>query len=199
MDVILTQDISHLGKRGDVVKVKNGYARNYLIPKKLALVASQANQEHFKEVMRQTRARIQKQESEAQVLKSKLDGEHVKVTLAFGETGKAYGSVTAKEISAAFREKGLYFDHHQVVLDHPLKEAGAHDIKIHLFGEVDAAVKVWVVPEGESEVTEAPSSQEASVSQVEPEPASFDEMEVEEPAMDSEVKEEGEEKEEKEG
>lgn len=149
MEVILTQDVIKLGKRGDLVKVKDGYARNFLFPKNLALLASESNKKHFTEIMRQTRARMEKQKSSAEELRSKLDGEHIKLTLSFGETGKAYGSITAKEISIAFREKGLYFDHHQVMMDHPLKEAGAHDVQIRIFGDVIATVKVWIVPEGE--------------------------------------------------
>jgi large subunit ribosomal protein L9 len=155
MEVILTQDIVKLGNRGDAVKVKDGYARNYLIPKKLALRETDANKRHFAEIMRQTRARMEKQRLSAEELRAKLDGEHIKFTLAFGETGKAYGSITAKQIAEGFRAKGIYFDHHQVVLDSPLKEAGAHDVQIRLFGEVVANVKVWVVPEeGEEGATE---------------------------------------------
>ncbi len=158
MEVILTQDVIKLGKRGDVVKVKDGYARNFLFPRNLALLASESNKRHFTEVMRQTRARMEKQRSSAEELRAKLDGEHIKLTLAFGETGKSYGSITAKEISVAFREKGLYFDHHQVVMDHPLKEAGAHDVAIRIFGDVIATVKVWIVPEGEQPSSSEPSS-----------------------------------------
>jgi len=150
MEVILTEDIAKLGKRGEIIGVKDGYARNYLIPKKLALRATDANRSHFKEVMRQTRARIQKQRTSVEELRVKLDGEHVKFTLAFGETGKAYGSITAKQIAEGFREKGIYFDHHQVMLEYPLKEAGAHDVRIRLFEDVTATVKVWIIPEGES-------------------------------------------------
>ncbi len=165
MEVILTQDVIKLGKRGDVVKVKDGYARNFLFPRSLALLASDSNKRHFTEVMRQTRARMEKQKSTAEELRAKLDGEHIKLTLAFGETGKAYGSITAKEIAVAFREKGLYFDHHQVILDHPLKEAGAHDVQVRIFGDVVATVKVWIVPEGEpSSPSSSPSSAPSSES-----------------------------------
>jgi large subunit ribosomal protein L9 len=151
MEIILTQDIPKLGDRGDVVRVKDGYARNFLLPKKLAMRATESNRRHFQEVMRQTRARMQKQRGTADEQRAKLDGEHVKFTLAFGETGKAYGSITSKQIAEGFREKGIYFDHHQVMLDHPLKEPGAHDVQIRLFSDIIATVKVWVVPEGESE------------------------------------------------
>lgn len=150
MEVILTQDIAKLGNRGDSVRVKDGYARNYLIPKKLALRATEANKRHFAEIMRQTRARMEKQRVSAEDLRAKLDGEHIKFSLAFGQTGKAYGSITAKQIAEGFRARGIYFDHHQVVLDHPLKEAGVHDVQIRLFGDVFANVKVWVVPEEEA-------------------------------------------------
>lgn len=151
MEVILTQDVVKLGNRGQVVRVKDGYARNFLIPRKLALPATESNQRHVKEIMRQTRAKVKKELVTAEELKAKLDGEHVKLTLAFGETGKAYGSVTAKDISASFREKGIYFDHHQVLIDHPLKDAGSHDVLIRLFEGVIATVKVWVVPEEPTE------------------------------------------------
>lgn len=151
MEIILTEDVARVGKRGEVCKVADGFARNFLIPKKLAMPATDSNKRHFEEIMRQTRAKVEKQRDGAEELAKKLDGEHIKFTLAFGETGKAYGSVTAKDIARGFYEKGLYFDPHQVVLDKPLKEAGVHQVQIHLFEDVNAQVKVWVVPEGEEE------------------------------------------------
>ena len=154
MEVILTQDVIKLGNRGEIVRVKNGYARNFLFPRKLALPATDSNKRHVAEIIRQTRAKVEKERSSAEVLREKLDGEHIKLSLAFGETGKAYGSITAKDIASSFREKEIFFDHHQVVLDHPLKEAGAHDVKIRLFEGLTAMVKVWVVPEGEQSETE---------------------------------------------
>jgi len=171
MEVILTQDVPKLGARGAVVRVKDGYARNYLIPRRLALRATDANKRHFEEVMRQTRARMLKQRASAEELFAKLNGEHVKLSLAFGETGKAYGSVTAKEIAESFRQKGIYFDHHQVMLDRPIKEAGAHEVEIRLFEDVVAKVKVWVVPEGEGEPEAAAKTDEMETEAAEsPEP-----------------------------
>ncbi len=175
MEVILTQDVAKLGRRGEIVGVKDGYACNYLIPKKLALRASDANRRHFKEVMRQTCVRIDKQRASAEELRAKLDGEHVKFTLAFGETGKAYGSITAKQIAEGFREKGVYFDHHQVMLDYPLKEAGAHEVKIRLFEDVTATVKVWIVPEGEPAHRGSESTGEKESVQVEDPPETLKE------------------------
>jgi large subunit ribosomal protein L9 len=150
MEIILVQDMPKLGNRGDVVRVKDGYARNYLFPRNLAMKATDSNKRHVAEIIRQTRARMEKQKVGAEELRNQLDGEHIKFTLAFGDTGKAYGSVTSKDISQAFRDKGIYFDHHQVMLDHSLKDAGAHDVQIRLFKDVFATVKVWVVPEGEA-------------------------------------------------
>ncbi|MBN2378751.1 50S ribosomal protein L9 [candidate division WOR-3 bacterium] len=154
MEVILTQDVVKLGNRGEVVRVKDGYARNFLIPRKLALPATESNKRHFAEVVRQTRARVEKERTSAEELREKLDGEHVKITLSFGETGKAYGSVTAKDIASSFREKGIFFDHHQIILDYPLKEAGAYDVQVRIFEGVTATVKVWIVPEGQPEEAE---------------------------------------------
>lgn len=175
MEVILTQDVAKLGRREEIVRVKDGYARNYLIPKKLALRASDANRRHFKEVMRQTYVRTEKQRASAEELRAKLDGEHVKFTLAFGETGKAYGSITAKNIAEGFREKGIYFNHHQVMLDHPLKEVGAHEVKIRLFEDITATVKVWVVPEGEPAHRDSESTGEKESAQVEDPPEALKE------------------------
>jgi large subunit ribosomal protein L9 len=163
MEIILVQDMPKLGNRGDVVKVKDGYARNYLFPRNLAMKATDANKRHVAEIIRQTRARMEKQKAGAEEIKSRLDGEHIKFTLAFGETGKAYGSVTAKDISQAFRERDIYFDHHQVMLDHSLKDAGAHDVQIRLFKDVYATVKVWVVPEGETPQAPTIESDDATV------------------------------------
>ncbi|MBD3284709.1 50S ribosomal protein L9 [candidate division WOR-3 bacterium] len=160
MEVILTQDVVKLGNRGEVVRVKSGYARNYLIPRKMALPATSSNKRHVAEIIRQTKAKVEKERSSAELLYEKLNGEHIKLNLAFGETGKAYGSITAKDIASSFRDKDIYFDHHQVILDHPLKEAGSHDVQIKLFEGVTATVKVWVVPEGDSPEPESIESAE---------------------------------------
>lgn len=192
MEVILTQDVAKLGRRGDVVRVKNGYARNFLLPRKLALKATSSNKLHFEEVMRQSRAKVEKQRVSAQEMFAKLNGEHVKLTLAFGETGKAYGSITSKDIASAFREKDIYFDHHQVMLDHPLKEPGSHDVQIRLFADIIASVKVWVVPE---EDVSDETAEEVSEVIAEPSDEDFAEPGVKTPAgdevtVDTEVEEE---------
>jgi large subunit ribosomal protein L9 len=145
MEIILIQDVRNLGKKGDVVKVSDGYARNYLLPKKLGI---EANKQNLHELNVQKAAEERRQMlmlAEAEELSKKLKDIQVKVVLKAGEGGRAFGSVSGKEISAALKEQfGIEIDKKKIVLDDPIKNAGNYTVAIKLHQKVTAKVGVLV-------------------------------------------------------
>lgn len=146
VELLLTENIPSLGKQGDIVRVKPGYARNYLLPQGLGTVATAANKRAV-ELHRQKQQAI----TDAKLANlRKLAGEVSKysVTLEANATedGHLYGSITGKEISAALQKAGYPVSIEQVRLEGPLKELGMYTVKVRLHPEVDSDVKVWVVP-----------------------------------------------------
>jgi large subunit ribosomal protein L9 len=144
MEVILLERVEKLGAIGDVVKVKDGFARNYLLPNKKALRANEANRKLF-EV---NRARIEEENadrrSEAEKAATGVDGKTVQLIRQASNTGQLYGSVSARDIAEALEGVGAHVAKSQVVLDRPIKAIGVHDIKIALHPEVAVTVKVNV-------------------------------------------------------
>jgi large subunit ribosomal protein L9 len=145
MEVILIQDVKALGKKGDVVKVSDGYARNYILPKKLGLEATKQN---LNELRLQKAAEAKKQQEileEAQELAKKLNDITVRVTIKAGEGGKTFGSVSTKEISNAVKEQyGYDFDKKKLQLSEPIKNAGSYTVPVKLHPKVTAQMKVKV-------------------------------------------------------
>ena len=144
MQVVLLERIAKLGQMGDVVTVKDGYARNFLLPQGKALRANKANLEQFENQRAQLEADSLKLKSEAEAIKTKMDSESVIVIRQSSETGQLYGSVNTRDIAASFTEAGFTVNRNQVVLDAPIKELGVHDIQIILHPEVSADVQVNV-------------------------------------------------------
>lgn len=145
MDVILLKAIDRLGDEGSVVRVKPGFARNYLIPKGLAAPAS-AQQLNAMEVLKRQRARkLERARAEWESLRRKLEGRSLTLTLNLGADGKAFGSVTAHDIIEALAREGLRVERHAVELEHPIKTLGVYDVPIRLHPDVIALLKVWVV------------------------------------------------------
>jgi large subunit ribosomal protein L9 len=147
MEVILREDISNLGKMGDVVRVRDGYARNYLLPRALVLVANKKNLkvfEHQKRVVAAEKERVQKR---AQSLAEKL----AELTLVFpmksGEEGRLFGSVTNIDIEKAIRAKGFEIERRRIQLADPIKTLGEFAVPIRLAADLTLVVKVSVVPE----------------------------------------------------
>ena len=140
MQVILLQRIGRLGQMGDVVTVKDGYARNYLLPQKKALRATEANRAHFETQRAQLEAHNLEQKKEAEAVAEKLD-KHVFVAIrSAGDTGQLYGSVSTRDISDVVTEGGFTIDRRQVVLERPIKTLGLHDITLALHPEVSVTV-----------------------------------------------------------
>jgi large subunit ribosomal protein L9 len=144
MDVILLQRVENLGQMGDVVRVKPGYARNYLLPKKKALRATDGNKALFERRRTQLEAENLEHRKEAEQVAKTLDGLAVALIRQAGETGQLYGSVTARDVARAVSEAGFSILRQQVELDHPIKALGIHGVKVRLHPEVSVHVRVNV-------------------------------------------------------
>ena len=147
MKVILTKDVEGLGFFGDIVNVKDGYAMNYLIPRGLALPATEGNVKHIQTILEQKKRKLEREKKKAEELAKKLEGMVVEIVKPAGETGKLFGSVTAADIVNALKEKGIEIDRKNVVFYHPIKEVGMFPVKIRLHREVSVDIKVDVKPE----------------------------------------------------
>lgn len=147
MKVILTQDLEKLGSAGDVVDVKPGYARNYLLPRQMALVASKGNQANFEEVRARHVAGRAREQKEAEKKSEDLGKASVTVPVPVGEEDRIFGSVTSQQIADLLNEQGLDVDRRSIQLDEPIRALGVYDVPVRLHPEVEATVKVWVVKE----------------------------------------------------
>ncbi len=148
MKVILLQDVENLGKEGDVVEVRRGYARNYLFPKKLAVEATPANLLQLEAVRRKKAMAEEKELTEAKTLQKRLDGMVLKFFKKAGETGKLYGSLTSKEIAdRVSQELQREFDRKYIDLEEPIKDLGEHRVRVNLGRGVTATLTIKVLPE----------------------------------------------------
>jgi len=144
MDIILLERVEKLGQMGDVVKVKAGFARNYLLPQRKALRATKENLAFFETQRQHLEAENLKHRDEAQHVADKLNGLKVVVIRSAGEGGQLYGSVNARDIASAVTEGGFSIRRSQVVLERPVKSLGLFDIRVRLHPEVSAMVTVNV-------------------------------------------------------
>ncbi|MBC2884593.1 50S ribosomal protein L9 [Ochrobactrum sp. CM-21-5] len=144
MDVILLERIGRLGQMGDTVKVKDGYARNFLLPQGKALRANEANKKKFEGQRAQLEAHNLERKNEAQAVADKLNGESFIVVRSAGETGQLYGSVSTRDISDIISAGGFTLHRNQVELNHPIKTIGLHEVEISLHPEVHVTVTVNV-------------------------------------------------------
>ncbi len=147
MKVILLSDLHQVGRRGEVVQAKPGFARNYLIPKGFAVQATSANEKWFDQQRKKIEARNREERDVASQLAARLDGLKIEIEKRVGETETLYGSVTASDIHAALEAKGFTVDRRQIDLHGGIKTLGAHEVRILLHGEVTAVVDLTVVPE----------------------------------------------------
>jgi len=149
MNVILTENVKGLGNMGDVVKVKPGYARNFLVTNKLAVEASDRNLKELEHHRRQLTRKAEKLSQEAAVLKGRIESVECVLTHRAGDEGKLFGAVTTMEIEAALTAKGIEIDRRKIQLDHPIKSLGNHEVEIKLNAGVNATLKVSVVKAAE--------------------------------------------------
>ncbi len=143
--VVLQQDVQNLGKSGDLVRVRPGYARNFLIPRGLAAPATAGNLARIEELRQKARARAAKDLAQAQETAKKLEALSVKIARAVGEENKMYGSVTSKDIEEAFASIGVELDRKKIALDDPIKTLGLSEVPIKLHHDVVAKLRVEVV------------------------------------------------------
>lgn len=149
MEVILKEDVPKLGARGDVVKVAEGYGRNFLLPKKLAIEANQANKSVIEQMKAASIRRHQKDKADAEKLAAQLNEVVITLTRRSGEHDQLFGSVTTSEIAAELERKGFNIDRRKLSLDEPIKTLGEHKVSIRLIKDVTAHVKVDVQKEAE--------------------------------------------------
>jgi large subunit ribosomal protein L9 len=145
MEIILRQDVEKIGKAGSVVKVKDGFARNFLIPNHLAVPVSAANLRKLEEEKKNRQLQLERAKKESEALKDKLTGLSLTMPVLTQEEEKLYGSIGAVEISRALQEEGFEIDKSYIRLEEPIKALGIYEVPIELHPEVSAKVKVWVV------------------------------------------------------
>jgi large subunit ribosomal protein L9 len=148
MEVILREHVDNLGRRGEVVKVASGYARNYLLPRKLALLATEGNKKQIEREKVKFDAREAEEQKVAQALAERIATMDVEISRKVGETDALYGSVTSSDIAEALAKKGLELDRRKLVLQEPIKKLGEFSIPVKLHREVTAQIKLRVVAEG---------------------------------------------------
>jgi large subunit ribosomal protein L9 len=161
MEVILKEDVVNLGHRGDVVKVADGYGRNFLLPRKLALQATLANKAVIETMKTSAARRSASEKVQAEELVAKLEPLALSFTRKSGESGQLFGSVTSADIATALAAKGFEVDRRKIVLNEPLKTVGDFDVAIKLHREVTAHIKVKVLAEAGSEAPAAEPAAEA--------------------------------------
>ena len=145
MKIILIQDVENLGQAGDMVNVKNGYARNYLFPNKLALFNNKQNSNAISSLLKQKENKDAKERSNLESLAKVLNKTSLKFSLNSGEDGKIFGSVTSQMISDQLDGEGLKIDKKEIVLEEPIKSIGNHKVAINLGADLEATVKIKVV------------------------------------------------------
>jgi len=147
MKIILRQDMDALGLEGDTVEVANGYARNYLIPKSIALEASIQNVKLFETQRKKIEIKRVKAKEEAEKIKEKLADVMITISQKAGDEDKLYGSVTNMDIAAHLEKQGILIDRKKISMDKPIKTLGEFEVSIRLYPEVTGSIKVAVVPE----------------------------------------------------
>jgi large subunit ribosomal protein L9 len=163
MKILLKKEIKKLGNIGDVVDVANGYARNYLLPKKLATVVTKGNIEQINLQMLKNEEKRKEEIKDLQVLATKIADISYTITVKTNKEGKLFGSVTANDIAKVLTDNGFKIDEKMVILEAPIKKCDLHNITVVLHPDVNAQCRVWIVSESEKTVepqqepSEAPS------------------------------------------
>jgi large subunit ribosomal protein L9 len=148
MELILRDDVEKLGRRGDIVKVKDGYARNFLLPRGLGMPVTAANKAMIEKERKAHEARLAKEKAEFESLANRIAGLRFVAPRKVGENDVLYGSVTASDIAEFLKTKGIEIDKRKVQLDEAIKHLGEHEVKIKLHPEVLATIKLLVTKEG---------------------------------------------------
>ena len=148
MEVILRQDVDKLGRRGEVVKVTEGYGRNFLLPRGLALAVTDANRAMIDKEKKAHEARVAKEKSENEALAQRIGALRYVAPRKVGANDALYGSVTSGDVADFLKTKGIEIDKRRVQLEEPIKTLGEHEVKVRLHPEVSATLKLLVTKEG---------------------------------------------------
>jgi len=162
MQLILRADVENLGRLGEVVTVKPGYGRNYLVPQGLAMAASQSNLKVFEQERKKLQARMDSVRGSAQSVADKLAALSLTVEVRVGENDKLYGSVTSAQIADLLAASGVEVDRKKIVLDEPIRALGSYDVEVKLHADVRGKVTLSVVRQGGQEEPKAPEAAENS-------------------------------------
>jgi large subunit ribosomal protein L9 len=146
IEVILKEHVEHLGRRGEVVKVTDGYARNYLFPRKLALAVTTENKRQIDRERARAEAHEAEERQEAEAIRTRVEALDVAIARRVGEQETLYGSVTSSDLAEALSERGLPIDRRRIQLPDPLKTLGDHEVAVKLHREVTARLRVKIVP-----------------------------------------------------
>ena len=147
MQLILLEEIPSLGKAGDLVKVSDGYGRNYLLPKKKAVLATEKSLKVIEHQQRQVQKRMEKMKKDAQKMAQQIEQLSCTLLKTVGESGKLFGSVTSMDLETYLKENGFEVDRKKIALEEPIKNVGMFTVPIKLHPEITAHLKVWVVQE----------------------------------------------------
>lgn len=147
MELILREDVPHLGRRGDVVQVRNGYGRNYLLPQKLAMPLTEGNRKVVEQQKAAGLRRETREKSDAEQLAAMIATTTLTLARKAGETGVLFGSVTSLDVADALEKRGFHIDRRKVLLEDPIKQLGEFTVPLRLHKEITASVTVQVVPE----------------------------------------------------
>jgi large subunit ribosomal protein L9 len=147
VEVILRRDVADLGRAGEMVNVRPGYARNYLVPQGIALVATEGNRRRFEEERRQVEQSAEREREAARELAGELEGRALSFVRRASESGRLFGSVTAADIADELDKEGVAVDRRAIRLDDPIKDLGEHDVPVRVHVDVEPTVKVSVVAE----------------------------------------------------
>ena len=151
MEVILREHVDNLGRRGEIVKVADGYARNYLLPRKLALLATDGNKKQIERERAKFDVKELEEQKVAQAVADRMASVEIEIARKVGETEALYGSVTSSDIAEALAAKGFELDRRKLQLHEPIKKLGEYDVPVKLHRDVTVQLKVRVVAEGERE------------------------------------------------
>jgi len=151
MEVILREHVDNLGKRGEIVKVADGYARNYLLPRKLALLATDGNRKQIEREREKFEAKESEERKVAEAMAARMANLEIDIARRVGETDVLFGSVTTADIATALAAKGFEVDRRKLQLGEAIKKLGEYDVPLRLSREVSAHIKVRVIAEGAAE------------------------------------------------
>jgi large subunit ribosomal protein L9 len=163
LEVILKQEVRKLGDKGDIVRVANGYARNYLFPKEMAMPATAGNKNQVAEMKTSADREAARLRGDAQKLAELLGELTVDITARAGESDQLFGSVTSRDIVAYLAEKGYTIDRHKIIIKTPIRMVGDHEITIHLHRDIEIPLAVKVRAEGREEESEEVEAEEGEL------------------------------------